>query len=492
MATPPGDSSRLYVLEQWTGRVQLVEGGAVAGLPFLDVSGDFTASGEEGLLGMVFHPAYDHNRRVFVYWNDATGDAVLKEFEALPDGTGVIPGSEIELIRIPKPLPQHNGGTLAFGPDGMLYLTVGDGGGANDPFDNGQNLSSLMGSVLRLDVDSASPYAIPEDNPFVDVIGARGEIWHYGLRNPWRGSFDRELGTFWIGDVGQGSREEINVVPAGTSGANFGWPCGEGSTLTGLCSTLPNGVTLPVHEYDHNEGCSVLGGYVYRGSAIPSLDGTYLFADYCTSRVWSFKYNGVGISEFDERTSELLGSAGFDLLSSFGEDADGELYILRYFSGEVLRIVDAPELADCDNNGVSDPEQIALGEAFDVNGNGLLDSCELLLSVDNLTVGQPAALNFIGAEPGGFLAYLFSIRGIGEGPCLSDDLCLDLKPFLDGGVPSLGLLSFALADGQGQSVFNLTVPPLTNPELAFQVLTVSSDGLTLKKSNAVQKKVVQP
>lgn len=492
LTTPPGDSSRLYVLEQTTGRVQIVENGEVALLPFLDLSADLTVSGEEGLLSLAFHPDYDVNRRVFVYWNDATSDAVLKEFEALPDGTGVIPGSEVELLRIPKPFPQHNGSFLAFGPDRMLYLSIGDGGGASDPFQNSQDLSTLLGTVLRLDVDGGVPYAIPPDNPFVDVPGARGEIWHYGLRNPWRGSFDSQAGTLWIGDVGQVTREEVNFVPAGVGGVNFGWPCAEGVLVTGQCSEPPPGLSMPFYDYDHNDGCAVLGGYVYRGDAIPSLKGTYLFGDYCTSRVWSLKYDGQDITEFADRSTELLGGLGFDLLSSFGEDSDGELYILRYFTGEVLKIVGAPELADCDNNGIPDPDQVANGTSFDINGNGLLDSCELLLDVSEIQVGQTATFRFLGADPGGLLVYLFTPRGIGEGPCLTDDLCLDLIPFQVDGVPTIEVLTFAFAGGQGAHQFSLEVPPITEVQLAFQVLTAGLDGETLKKSNAVQRKILQP
>jgi glucose/arabinose dehydrogenase len=496
LATPPGDSSRLYVLEQTTGRVQIVEGGEVAVLPFLDVSADLTVSGEEGLLSLAFHPNYALNRRVFVYWNDATSDAVLKEFEALPDGTGVIPGSEVELLRIPKPFPQHNGSMLTFGPDGMLYLSVGDGGGAGDPFQNSQDLSTLLGTVLRLDVDQqgpgGEPYAIPANNPFVGVPGARGEIWHYGLRNPWRGSFDALTGSLWIGDVGQGTREEVNYVAPGASGVNFGWPCAEGMLATGQCSEPPPALSMPFYDYDHNDGCAVLGGYVYRGSEIPSLEGTYLFGDYCTSRVWSLKYDGQQITEFDDRTTELLGGLTFDLLSSFAEDSDGELYILRYFNGEVLKVVGAPELADCDGNGIPDPDQIAEGSSFDVNNNGLLDSCEVLLEIGDVQIGQTTTFRFLGADPGGFLVYLYTPRGIGPGPCLTPDLCLDLIPFQVGGVATIEVLTFAFAGGQGAHLFSVTVPPITEVQLAFQVLTVGLDGVTLKKSNAVQRKVQLP
>jgi len=329
VTAPPGDS-RVFVVEQLSGLIRIVDGGGnLLPTPFLDLSGQVFGSGENGLLSLAFHPSFATNGRCFVYSNDMAGDTTLAEYAVVPPTANTVqPGSEVVLLSMPQPAPQHNGGILAFGPfDGRLYLSTGDGGGGGDPLDQGQDLGTLLGKVLRLDVDGGAPYAIPADNPFVGVPGVREEIWAYGVRNPWRGSFDRVTGDLWIGDVGQDALEEIDWLPAGLGGMNLGWRCAEGTMCTGAagCTCPSTSFVDPVHEYDHSFGCSIIGGHVYRGAAIPDLGGTFFFGDYCTGSVWSFVWDGQAKTQFQNRTSELLhpGGGGLGRISSFGVDGGG-------------------------------------------------------------------------------------------------------------------------------------------------------------------------
>jgi len=335
-ASPPGDVGRLFVVEQ-TGRIWIVAGGERLGVPFLDVSGRLGASsGEQGLLGLAFHPEFSSNGFFYVNYTNAGRNTRVSRFVAAGDVADA--ESESILLEVEQPFSNHNGGMLAFGPDGFLYVAMGDGGSGNDPENNGQRLDTLLGKLLRIDVDGGPPYGIPADNPFLEDSAARGEIWAYGLRNPWRFSFDRVTGDLYIGDVGQRAREEINFAAFDSAGGvNFGWRNREGSVCRPgetVCS-VP-GAVEPIFDYDKLVSQSVTGGYVYRGGAIGGLGGTYFFADYVSGEVWSFRFDGVTLSEFQVHPG--LTPPGTNV-SSFGEDGLGELYVVGYRGG-VYRIVE--------------------------------------------------------------------------------------------------------------------------------------------------------
>jgi glucose/arabinose dehydrogenase len=318
------DSGRLFIIEK-PGRIRVFQDGQLLETPFMDIVERVGSSGnEQGLLGMAFHPNYAENGFFFVNYTDLNGDTVIARYQVTADPNIADPNSEVVLLNVSQPFRNHNGGVLAFGPDGYLYAGLGDGGSAGDPQGNAQSLDTLLGKILRLDVDSAEPYAIPPDNPFGN------EIWAYGLRNPWRFSFDRANGDLYIGDVGQGSWEEIDYVAAGTPGGmNFGWDYFEGTQP--FEGTPPQDAQFvpPVAEYSHGEGCSVTGGYVYRGS-MPEWNGIYLYGDYCSTTVW-----GLIQSDGGWQNQFLFGAPGS--ITSFGQDESGEVYILTD-GGQVLRL----------------------------------------------------------------------------------------------------------------------------------------------------------
>jgi glucose/arabinose dehydrogenase len=336
-----GDGTdRLFIVEQ-VGRIRVVEEGELAGTPYLDLRDRLVFGGEQGLLGLAFHPSFEENGRFFVDYTDLRGDTVVSEFRVpRPDASRADAGSERVLLRVDQPFANHNGGHLAFGSDGYLYVGLGDGGSAGDPMGNGQRLDTLLGKILRIDVDGGregAEYGIPGDNPFVGRDGARPEIWAYGLRNPWRFSFDRETGALWIGDVGQASIEEVDRGQAGRGGLNYGWNTMEGSA----CFQPPSGcderdLVLPVAEYRHDDGCAITGGFVYRGSRWPALRGAYLFADYCSGTIWALDAD----RPLGESPVVVL-ETGLSI-SSFGEDGAGELYVADHGKGRVFLIV-APE-----------------------------------------------------------------------------------------------------------------------------------------------------
>jgi glucose/arabinose dehydrogenase len=317
-------SGRLFIVEK-VGRIRIVENDQLLEAPFLDISDRVGSDGnEQGLLGLAFHPGYRENGRFFVNYTDTSGDTVIARFQVSSDPNVADPASEVQLLGVNQPFPNHNGGVLAFGPDGYLYAGLGDGGAAGDPMGNAQKTDTLLGKILRLDVDSAEPYAVPADNPFGN------EIWAYGLRNPWRLSFDRSTGDLYIGDVGQGQWEEIDFLPVGSpGGANFGWDHREGAH--DFEGGGPEGMIDPIAEYSHPEGgCSVTGGYVYRGT-LPEWNGIYLYSDYCTGMIWGL------IRAQEGWQNELL----FDLdvtITSFGQDSSGEIYLVSD-SGDILRLV---------------------------------------------------------------------------------------------------------------------------------------------------------
>lgn len=333
--THAGDGSgRVYIVGQ-TGRISVAEAnGTVHPEPFLDISDRIIAGGEQGLLGLAFHPTYADNGRFFVNYTDQNGDSVVAEYQRAGERQAN-PTSERELLLIDDPYSNHNGGMLAFGPDGYLYIGMGDGGSGGDPHDNGQRLDTLLGKLLRIDVDGGERYRIPPDNPFVDGQGRRPEIWTYGLRNPWRFSFDRGTGDLFIGDVGQNELEEVDVLPAGTpGGANLGWRIMEASRCFDSDDCDAEGLVLPFAEYPTADGCAVTGGYVYRGSQFPALQGGYLFADFCGGQIW-----GLSASEArgGSASSRLLLQTDLNI-SSFGEDESGELYVTDLTGGAVYQI----------------------------------------------------------------------------------------------------------------------------------------------------------
>lgn len=336
LVTNAGDGSdRQFIVEQ-VGRIRIVRDGELLPEPFLDVSDLITAGGEQGMLGLAFHPEYRANGRFFINYTDLEGDTVVAEYRSESAGADVAsPQSARVLLRVDQPYANHNGGALAFGPDGYLHIALGDGGSGGDPHNNGQRLDTMLGKLLRIDVDSTSDdlaYGIPDDNPFVDRDGARPEIWAYGLRNPWRFAFDGD--DIWIGDVGQSQLEEINRMPAARAGLNYGWNIMEGDA----CYEPPtdcdrDGLVLPVTTYTHEDGCSVTGGYVYRGS-ISSLVGAYVFGDYCSGTIWAVDASG----QAQQDPVQLL-STDFSI-SSFGLDERGELYVTD-LGGTVLQVVEA-------------------------------------------------------------------------------------------------------------------------------------------------------
>ena len=345
-----GDGSgRLFILQQ-QGLVRVIQNKTLQTKPFLDIRDRVVDGGERGLLGIAFHPRFKQNRRFYVnYTTDNNGLAtIVAEYRA--NQTGVVTASsERILLNIKQPWSNHNGGQLAFGPDGYLYIAVGDGGSGNDPKNNGQNPATLLGSILRIDVDTRQPgkaYGIPADNPFVGLKTSRSEIWAFGLRNPWRFSFDRLTGELYAADVGQDNVEEIDLIK---KGHNYGWRIMEGPQCTPGVARRCNktGLTLPIYSYTHETGRSITGGYVYRGQQIPTLCGTYLYGDFVSQAIWGLRYqNGKVVKHKTLFEAKSLLSLAVDyvrdkslLISSFGEDESGEIYVAAYQGGRIYKVV---------------------------------------------------------------------------------------------------------------------------------------------------------
>ena len=331
LVQPAAGNDRLFATEQ-SGRVLAFANDQDTNEAevFLDIRDRVNDTGsEEGLLGLAFDPQFHENGYFYTYYS-ASGPrrSVVSRFGLSDDGRLADPDSELMIMEIEQPFRNHNGGQLAFGPDGFLYIGLGDGGSAGDPMGHGRNTSTLLGSILRIDVSGAnvaSPYTTPPDNPLLGDVDSRGEIWAYGLRNPWRFTFDRETGELWTGDVGQNSLEEVDLVERG---GDYGWNTLEGTRcFSPRASCDPSGTVLPVWEYPTVEACSVIGGYVYRGDRVPSLYGAYVFADYCSGQIWALRYDGHAVTEF-----LLLADTGLRI-TSFGQGRNGELYVLSQNSG---------------------------------------------------------------------------------------------------------------------------------------------------------------
>jgi glucose/arabinose dehydrogenase len=334
LTSPPGDD-RLFVVEKG-GAIRVLKGGTLLEVPFLDLTSKvLSTGGEQGLLGLAFFPDYASSGRFIVHYNDLAGNTRVSLLRVSDDPNRADPASESLVLANQKPGPAHNGGQILFGPDGFLYIGLGDG--ADDDQGRGQSLKDLFGSILRIDVSSlGAPYTVPPDNPFVGIAGDRPEVWSYGFRNPWRFSFDRATGDLYVGDVGESKWEEVDYASAAEGagrGVNYGWSLMEGRhCFRQGCDQA--GLTLPVVEYGHTDGCAVISGYVYRGAAIPALQGNYFYADYCRGWVRSFRMEGgMAVEETDWPALRPGGQ-----VTSFGEDAAGELYLLTQ-QGGVFKIV---------------------------------------------------------------------------------------------------------------------------------------------------------
>lgn len=402
LAAPPGDFERLFVIEQHTGRVRIIRNGAISGT-FLTV-GPLSTGNEQGLLGIAFHPDYAGNGRVYLSYtrSDATSEIAEYTVSANPDVAN--PASKRVVLTQSQPYSNHNGGQIHFGPDGYLYIGFGDGGDAGDPQNRAQTDSTWLGKILRIDVDgrdAGKAYAVPPSNPHVGPGNPLDEIWAKGLRNPWRFSFDRGTGDLYIADVGQENWEEVSYQPAGSAGGqNYGWRLMEGKHCYNPGTNCnPGGtLTLPIFEYRHNAGdgnpygcpsalggCSITGGFVYRGRRIPEIQGRYFFADYCSNRIHSFRVVNGAAADCQEHTAALSNAGTINRITSFGEDAYGELYICDVGGGgteqgELYRIVRDVPLPDVDADGVPDASDNCPAASnpnqADGDDDGVGDACD--------------------------------------------------------------------------------------------------------------------
>lgn len=330
MMQAPGDNSRWFLLER-EGIVRVFANDPLVSTSsaFIDIHSQVDQAGEGGLLGMAFHPDFAKNGQVFLSYTrtGAPLTSYISRFTSTDKGLTLDPKSEQPILTLDQPYSNHDGGNIQFGPDGYLYIGFGDGGSGGDPLGNGQNTNTLFGAMLRIDVDHGSPYSIPATNPFV-TGGGKQEIYAWGLRNPWRWSFDRKTNALWLGDVGQNAWEEVDCIKAGH---NYGWNVREGAHCYNAATCDASGMTDPVAEYDHSKGCSIIGGYVYRGTAIPALQGAYVYGDYCNGRIWALFYDSNG-----KPVTQVLADSGINI-TSFGEGNNGEVYVMG--SGKVYQIV---------------------------------------------------------------------------------------------------------------------------------------------------------
>ena len=382
----PGDLQRVFIV-QLNGRVRIVKNGLLLTTPFLDISSQVTTGGERGMLGLAFHPNFQQNGYFYVRYNNSAGHVIARYTASTTNPDVANTSSAQTILTYPKSSTNHNGGWIDFGPDGFLYTSLGD----DDNFANPQDITSnLHGKILRIDVngddfptDNTRNYKIPPSNPFVGV-GGDDEIWAYGLRNPWRCGFDRETGDLWIADVGELAYEEVNFQAAGApGGANYGWDCREGAHCVPSQYCVCTDPTLidPIFEYDHGDGCAITGGRVYRGCAMPELQGTYFVGDYCSGNIWTFQYDGQTLSDLQLRHAELepAGTPSINFIVAFGEDAHGEIYICD-FDGEIYKIIPAKPINDQDSDGI--PDSCEDQYPGDLTGDGLVDVDDLLMLIN--------------------------------------------------------------------------------------------------------------
>jgi glucose/arabinose dehydrogenase len=339
LANAQDGSGRAFVVEK-KGQIKIIKDGNILPEPFIDVVSKVRSKGsEQGLFSIAFHPNYKENGRFFLNYTNLDGDTIVSEYKVSNNPDKADPDSERIVLKIEQPATNHNGGQLKFGPDGYLYIGMGDGGRGGDPWGNAQNKKALLGKMLRIDVDSGEPYEIPKNNPFAETKDVREEIWAYGLRNPWRFSFDSSTGDMFIADVGQDDWEEIHFQPASSKGGeNYGWDLMEGFHDFELPKGYDkNSLVMPVLEYGHDQGCSVTGGYIYRGKMFPVLSGTYFFSDFCSGKIWGLRRNQKQDWDWTEFLDTTL------MISSFGQDENGEIFVLDFEKGAVYHLIGVDE-----------------------------------------------------------------------------------------------------------------------------------------------------
>jgi glucose/arabinose dehydrogenase len=423
--SPPGDADRLFIVEQG-GRIKILRDGAILQTPFLDVSALTNGAHEQGLLGLAFHPDYDNNGWFYINYTDTSGHTNVDRITVSATDPDVAdPQTRVNILFQNQPLEDHNGGCLAFGMDGYLYIGLGDGGGGSDPANRAQNPLDLLGKMLRIDIDQGLPYTIPPDNPFVGNPAGLDEIWSLGLRNPWRFGFDSSTGDCWIADVGVALWEEINFELAGDGGRNYGWRLKEGDHCFNPSTNCdPGGLTDPVHEYGHGgtpKRCSVTGGFVYRGERMATMQGRYFFADYCSGQVWSFRLSNGQATELLDHSVEfgVIGS-----ITSFGQDGCGELYVVGQ-NGSIDQIIPAG------------------------------------LTVDTGTIvgGSDVTLDVSKATPSSNVWIAYSLVGIGSFPITALNVTLDLA--------NPELLKRLVADSQGAASHTAQIPTSMSGTMAW-------------------------
>jgi uncharacterized protein (TIGR03437 family) len=454
----------MFVVEQ-SGRIRMVKNGAVVAQPFLDMRGRVSCCGERGLLGLAFSPRFAENGRFYINYTDPSGNTVVSRLQvAAGNADAADVSSEQVVLRVAQPFANHNGGNLMFGPDGFLYIGLGDGGSGGDPQNNGQRNDELLGKMLRIDVESGSAtYAVPSSNPFVNNSGTRPEIWALGLRNPWKYTFDRETGDLWIADVGQNRAEEVNVqVASSRGGENYGWrrmeglqcyPSGSGCDRSGL--------TLPVVEYVRSEGVSVTGGYVYRGSRYPALRGFYLYADFGSGNIWALQRTG---DAWDNRRMLASGRN----ISSFGEDPSGELYVADHSGGGVFLIAAGAPAVTAEGvvNAASFRTGVTPGSLATVFGSGITSLPGIVAPT---AFPLPANVGGISVTVNGIATPILGVASINGQEQINFQV-----PFEVAGASTVSLVVTA----NGQSSPPVTVPVMpTQPE--FFAITRSGNSATL-------------